>query len=247
MGASQIKISAGGGVSSLYDPLDVRQYTKAELEAFVEVADTYNTYVLAHIFTDEAAQIALQALVVLEAGQRQLQQGAEPLGLKAGQLQGAHPGSQGGAHLLGAHLFSHQQHRPGLPLQGVSQLIQQCGAGLVAVDQQQLGRQPLQRGGQGVGFGHQVDDIHQLAAQANQLQADDGAAALASVGQQHAQTGQGKEGRGHGQPGLRKGRAGSLEGAPKKGERGRSPLSPDACCGAYFISKCGSHRVSPGQ
>jgi len=61
MGATQIKISAGGGVSSLYDPLDVRQYTRAELEAFVEVADTYNTYVLAHIFTDEAAQIALQA------------------------------------------------------------------------------------------------------------------------------------------------------------------------------------------
>ena len=61
MGASQIKIAAGGGVSSLYDPLDVRQYTKAELEAFVEVADTYNTYVLAHIFTDEAAQIALEA------------------------------------------------------------------------------------------------------------------------------------------------------------------------------------------
>ena len=61
MGASQIKISAGGGVSSLYDPLDVRQYTRAELEAFVEVADTYNTYVLAHIFTDAAAQIALEA------------------------------------------------------------------------------------------------------------------------------------------------------------------------------------------
>ncbi len=61
MGATQVKISAGGGVSSLYDPLDVRQYTRAELEAFVEVADTYNTYVLAHIFTDEAAQIALEA------------------------------------------------------------------------------------------------------------------------------------------------------------------------------------------
>lgn len=61
MGASQIKIAAGGGVSSLYDPLDVRQYTKAELEAFVEVADTYNTYVLAHIFTDAAAKAALEA------------------------------------------------------------------------------------------------------------------------------------------------------------------------------------------
>lgn len=61
MGASQIKIAAGGGVSSVYDPLDVRQYTRAELEAFVEVADTYNTYVLAHIFTDEAAQVAVEA------------------------------------------------------------------------------------------------------------------------------------------------------------------------------------------
>ncbi|WP_297562280.1 amidohydrolase family protein [Nitratireductor sp.] len=61
MGASQIKIAAGGGVSSLYDPIDVRQYTRAELEAFVEVADTYNTYVLAHIFTDEAAQAAIEA------------------------------------------------------------------------------------------------------------------------------------------------------------------------------------------
>lgn len=61
MGATQIKIAAGGGVSSLYDPIDVRQYTRAELEAFVEVADTYNTYVLAHIFTDEAAQVAIKA------------------------------------------------------------------------------------------------------------------------------------------------------------------------------------------
>jgi imidazolonepropionase-like amidohydrolase len=60
LGASQIKISSGGGVSSVYDPLDVRQYTRAELEAFVEVADTYNTYVASHIFTDEAAQLAVE-------------------------------------------------------------------------------------------------------------------------------------------------------------------------------------------
>ncbi|MBY6135316.1 amidohydrolase family protein [Nocardioides marinus] len=61
MGATQLKISGGGGVSSVYDPLDVRQYTKAEIEAFVEVADTYNTYVASHIFTDDAAQIAIEA------------------------------------------------------------------------------------------------------------------------------------------------------------------------------------------
>lgn len=61
MGASQLKISGGGGVSSVYDPLDVSQYTMAELKAFVEVAESYNTYVASHIFTDEAAQMAIEA------------------------------------------------------------------------------------------------------------------------------------------------------------------------------------------
>ncbi|MBY6091038.1 amidohydrolase family protein [Maritimibacter alkaliphilus] len=61
MGASQIKISGGGGVSSVYDPLDVSQFTMAELKAFVEVAESYNTYVASHIFTDKAAQMAIEA------------------------------------------------------------------------------------------------------------------------------------------------------------------------------------------
>ncbi len=61
MGATQIKIAGGGGVSSVYDPLDVRQFTLDELTAFVEVADTYNTYVASHLFTDEAVQLSIQA------------------------------------------------------------------------------------------------------------------------------------------------------------------------------------------
>lgn len=61
MGATQIKISGGGGVSSVYDPLDVSQYTLEELKAFVEVAETYNTYVASHLFTDEAIQTAIEA------------------------------------------------------------------------------------------------------------------------------------------------------------------------------------------
>jgi imidazolonepropionase-like amidohydrolase len=61
MGATQIKISGGGGVSSVYDPLDVRQFTMAELKAFVEVADTYNTYVASHLFTDEAIRLSVEA------------------------------------------------------------------------------------------------------------------------------------------------------------------------------------------
>ncbi|MHA3979089.1 metal-dependent hydrolase family protein [Halovulum sp. GXIMD14794] len=61
MGATQLKISGGGGVSSVYDPLDVRQFTLDELKAFVEVADTYNTYVASHLFTDEAVQLSIEA------------------------------------------------------------------------------------------------------------------------------------------------------------------------------------------
>jgi imidazolonepropionase-like amidohydrolase len=61
MGATQLKIATGGGVSSTYDPLDVRQFTRAEIEAFVEVADTYNTYVSAHTFTDDAVRVSVEA------------------------------------------------------------------------------------------------------------------------------------------------------------------------------------------
>ncbi len=34
-GASQIKVMAGGGIASGYDPLDVTQYSEAEIEAAV--------------------------------------------------------------------------------------------------------------------------------------------------------------------------------------------------------------------
>lgn len=61
MGASQIKIAAGGGVASIFDPLDVRQYSLEEMKAFVDVAKSYNSYVAAHVFTDEAVQMAVQA------------------------------------------------------------------------------------------------------------------------------------------------------------------------------------------
>ena len=60
-GATQLKIAGGGGVSSVYDPLDVRQFTFDEIKAIVEVADTWNTYVASHIFTDEATQMAIKA------------------------------------------------------------------------------------------------------------------------------------------------------------------------------------------
>ncbi|MGL5511075.1 MAG: amidohydrolase family protein, partial [Microcoleaceae cyanobacterium] len=47
-GATQIKLMAGGGVSSIYDPIDVAQYTLYELKAAVEAADDWGTYVAVH-------------------------------------------------------------------------------------------------------------------------------------------------------------------------------------------------------
>jgi imidazolonepropionase-like amidohydrolase len=61
MGATQLKIAGGGGVSSAYDALDVQEYTFEEMKAAVDVADTWNTYVAAHIFTDKATQTAIKA------------------------------------------------------------------------------------------------------------------------------------------------------------------------------------------
>jgi len=64
MGATQIKLAAGGGVTSTYDPLDVAQYTYEELKAAVDIAKTWNTYVAVHVFTDAGAQTALKAGVL---------------------------------------------------------------------------------------------------------------------------------------------------------------------------------------
>jgi len=61
MGATQLKIAGGGGVTSLYDPVDVQEYTFEEMKAIVDVAKTWNTYVAAHIFTDVAIQTAVRA------------------------------------------------------------------------------------------------------------------------------------------------------------------------------------------
>src|SRR5262244_2006980 len=60
-GASQIKLTAGGGVSSPHSPLDVSTFTEAELRAAVEAAGNWGTYVTAHAFTPEAIQRAITA------------------------------------------------------------------------------------------------------------------------------------------------------------------------------------------
>ena len=61
LGASQVKLMAGGGVSSTYDPLDVAQYTFNEIQAAVEAADNWGTYVTVHAYTPKAIQTAIAA------------------------------------------------------------------------------------------------------------------------------------------------------------------------------------------
>lgn len=60
-GASHIKLMAGGGVASNYDPLDVAQYSDAEIRAAVEAADQWGTYVTVHAYTSTAVQAAIRA------------------------------------------------------------------------------------------------------------------------------------------------------------------------------------------
>ncbi|MCU0418649.1 MAG: amidohydrolase family protein [Cyclobacteriaceae bacterium] len=70
MGASQIKLMAGGGTSSAYDPVDVTQYTFDEMKAAVEAAEDWGTYVTVHAYTTRAITRAVRAGVkCIEHGQ----------------------------------------------------------------------------------------------------------------------------------------------------------------------------------
>ena len=60
-GASQIKLTAGGGVSSPFSPVDVSTFTLEELRAAVEAAENWGTYVTAHAFTSAAIRRSIDA------------------------------------------------------------------------------------------------------------------------------------------------------------------------------------------
>jgi imidazolonepropionase-like amidohydrolase len=61
LGASQIKLTAGGGVASPHSPLDVSTFTLEELRAAVEAAENWGTYVTVHAYTPVAIQRAIAA------------------------------------------------------------------------------------------------------------------------------------------------------------------------------------------
>jgi imidazolonepropionase-like amidohydrolase len=60
-GATQIKIMAGGGVASEFDPLHMVQFSLEEMKAAVGVAEDYGTYVLAHAYHDLSVNRAIDA------------------------------------------------------------------------------------------------------------------------------------------------------------------------------------------
>ncbi|QDP02922.1 amidohydrolase family protein [Thalassotalea sp. PS06] len=60
-GATQIKLMAGGGVASEFDPIHATQFSVEEFEAAVEVARDYGSYVLVHAYHDRSVNRAIDA------------------------------------------------------------------------------------------------------------------------------------------------------------------------------------------
>jgi imidazolonepropionase-like amidohydrolase len=61
LGATQIKLTAGGGVASPHSPIDVATFTLPELRAAVEAAENWGTYVTVHAYTPVTIQRAIEA------------------------------------------------------------------------------------------------------------------------------------------------------------------------------------------
>ena len=60
-GATQLKVMAGGGIASDFDPIHSVQFTAEELEAAVQAAADWDTYVAVHIYESKGAIRALNA------------------------------------------------------------------------------------------------------------------------------------------------------------------------------------------
>jgi imidazolonepropionase-like amidohydrolase len=61
LGATQVKLTGGGGVASPHSPLDVTTFTEPELRAAVEAAENWGTYVTVHAYTPASIKRAISA------------------------------------------------------------------------------------------------------------------------------------------------------------------------------------------
>lgn len=60
-GATQIKLTTGGGAASLYDPLDVTEFFEEEIHAAVKAAEDWGTYVMVHVYNPKGIARAIKA------------------------------------------------------------------------------------------------------------------------------------------------------------------------------------------
>ncbi|PNV63552.1 amidohydrolase family protein [Clostridium sp. chh4-2] len=61
LGASQIKLMTGGGMSTVMDPIETLQFTLEEQKLIVGLARDYGTYVMAHLYTPEQIKRSAKA------------------------------------------------------------------------------------------------------------------------------------------------------------------------------------------
>ncbi|MFW2439788.1 MAG: amidohydrolase family protein [Arenicellales bacterium] len=79
-GADFLKVMAGGGVASEFDPLHLQSPSPEEMEAAVQAAKEYGTYVAIHAYTDDAYLKSLKAGVrSFEHGFLTTEKSIEPL------------------------------------------------------------------------------------------------------------------------------------------------------------------------
>jgi imidazolonepropionase-like amidohydrolase len=114
-GASQIKVMAGGGAASAYDPLDVAQYTLDEMKAAVEAAHDWSTYVAVHAYTTKAVRRAVEAGVkCIDHGQLLDEETVKLLAEKGVSAQPAGPRpcpADGARRDPGQEAVGHRRHR----------------------------------------------------------------------------------------------------------------------------------------
>jgi imidazolonepropionase-like amidohydrolase len=61
LGATQIKLTGGGGVASPHSPIDVTTFTEPELRAAVEAAENWGAYVAVHAYTPDSIKRSITA------------------------------------------------------------------------------------------------------------------------------------------------------------------------------------------
>jgi imidazolonepropionase-like amidohydrolase len=59
-GATQIKIMSSGGVASAFDPWQLDAYSAEEIQAAVEIADAYGSYVMSHAYSKKSIMRCLE-------------------------------------------------------------------------------------------------------------------------------------------------------------------------------------------